>query len=258
MKLTWWGTVSLEIEQDGRVYWVDPYLSRNERAFPKVDLCIDQIGKAEAIFITHGHFDHLFDTAQIASRTGATVYCSAEAAATLDRQGFSQNQIMVIDRDEWSGSIADAEATAHYSQHIRFDVPLILRTIWRTKLMVGGLRSLVKEYSGGQVLAWRLALGGRELLIFGSGGSSQEELAQLAQRPTDILCVPLQGHSRICDIALKYVDMLQPNVVIPVHQDDFHPPISVNVDIAPFCDGVRTRFPSVELIVPQVGEPLTL
>lgn len=258
MKLTWWGTAALKIEQNGHVYWVDPYLTRNERAYPKVELHPEQVAEAEAIFITHGHFDHLYDTAGIARQTGARVYCSAEAAATLRRQGLSGDQIVVVNSDGWSSRIGDIEATAHYSQHIRFDIPLILKTIWRTKLMVGGVKSLVKEYSGGQVLAWRLAMGGRELLIFGSGGSPDTELAQLAQRPTDILCVPLQGHSRICDIALKYVKALRPKTVIPIHQDDFFPPISVNVDITPFCNAVQEQCPEVELLVAQVAKTISL
>ena len=221
MKLTWWGTAALEIEHDGVIYWVDPYLTRNDKAYPKVVLQPADVTKAEAIFITHGHFDHLHDTAGIAKQTGATVHCSAEAAATLGRQNLSRNQTVVIDGDGWSSRIGDTQATAHYSKHIRFDLPLILKTIWRTKLKVGGLRSLVREYSGGQVLAWRLTLGERELLVFGSGGSSAAELAELAKRPTDILCVPLQGHSRICDIALAYVEVLRPRAGDP------HPPRTI-------------------------------
>ncbi len=258
MKLTWWGTAALEIEHGGIVYWVDPYLTRNEKAFPKVGRAPEEVRRAAAIFLTHGHFDHIQDTARIAGQTGAMVHCSAEAADTLIGHGLATEQISVVPNNGASYQLCGLAATAHYSEHIKFDIPLIIKTLWRCGFTIGRFKHLMKIYPCGQVLAWRLALDGRELLVFGSGGSSAAELAELAKRPTDVLCVPLQGHSRIYDIALNYIEALRPRTVIPIHQDDFFPPISVNVDITPFREALRRQHPKVELLVAEVGQPFPL
>jgi len=117
---------------------------------------------------------------------------------------------------------------------------------------------LLRDYPAGQVLSWRLTIEGRVLHGFGSGGSPPEELDRLARQPTDVLLVPLQGHTHICDIALGYVRALRPRLVIPHHQDDFFPPISEMVDIAPFVEGVRRECPGTKVRVLALNETVAL
>jgi L-ascorbate metabolism protein UlaG (beta-lactamase superfamily) len=120
------------------------------------------------------------------------------------------------------------------------------------------LAKIVKAYQKGQVLSWRFFINGYSLHHFGSGGSTPEELKRLSAYPLDLLLVPLQGHTHICDIAFEYVRMLQPRLVIPIHQDDFYPPISTAVDIDPFVKQVREHCPKTEVRIMAVNETITL
>jgi L-ascorbate metabolism protein UlaG (beta-lactamase superfamily) len=70
----------------------------------------------------------------------------------------------------------------------------------------------------------------------------------------DVLMFPLQGHTRICEIAARVVERLRPRVVIPHHHDDFYPPISQAVDIAPFVQAVGELSPPVEVVELPVCE----
>jgi len=83
-------------------------------------------------------------------------------------------------------------------------------------------------------------------------------LKRLAQKPTDLLLIPLQGNTHICDIALEYVRILKPRLVIPHHQDDFYPPVSSSVDIRPFVMNVVESCPGTEVRVMAMNEMIRL
>jgi L-ascorbate metabolism protein UlaG (beta-lactamase superfamily) len=68
----------------------------------------------------------------------------------------------------------------------------------------------------------------------------------------------LQGHSKICGIAAEYVNILQPKMVIPHHQDDFFPPISRQVDIDPFVKQVTRESPGTRVKAMKFNETLVL
>jgi L-ascorbate metabolism protein UlaG (beta-lactamase superfamily) len=58
----WLGTAGFKIKHNGRVLLIDPYLdSRSEQARPVQPLRAADMSDAEAIFVTHGHFDHIAD-----------------------------------------------------------------------------------------------------------------------------------------------------------------------------------------------------
>jgi len=72
------------------------------------------------------------------------------------------------------------------------------------------------------------------------------------------LLVPLQGHTDICNIALEYVQVMRPGMVVPHHHDHFFPPISMTVDIQPFIDGVKRECPTTEVRVMDINETIVL
>ena len=108
------------------------------------------------------------------------------------------------------------------------------------------------------MLSWRLNVEGKSIHHFGSAGSTSDELAGLSRRLTDILLVPLQGHSAISQIAYQYVEALHPKVVIPHHQDSFFPPISIMVDPQPLADMVKQTHPDTEIKILQINETVAL
>ena len=257
MDITWWGTAGFCIETGRNIFLIDPYLSRNGSSRPEQSLNPHDITAGKQIFISHGHFDHIYDVPGIASRTGSLVYCSEVAAKTLVEQGLAREQIKIVIADGDNFDFEGYRAEAFYSEHVKFDKWLILKTLARIHFRLFQYMPLTKDYPKGQVLSWRFTIDGRTIHHFGSGGSSPEELERLGRNPTDILLVPLQGHTRICDIAVKYVQALRPRMVIPHHQDDFFPPISTMVDIKPFIKGVAQTCPETEVRVIEMNETIT-
>jgi len=52
------------------------------------------------------------------------------------------------------------------------------------------------------------------------------------------------------------VEILKPKVIIPVHWDNFFPPISRIEDLNPFFDYVQSNFPSVKILMPEVDREI--
>jgi L-ascorbate metabolism protein UlaG (beta-lactamase superfamily) len=258
--VTWYGTAGFRIETGGRVMLIDPYLSRNKEARPALPFGSEGVTEANEIFLSHGHFDHAVDVPGIARRTGAEVYCSAEAAEALHRQGVTDAQLVVA-RDGDAFDFGVYRAQCFHSAHVRFDLPLVVRTLLRALpsiLAKPRLLSGPRDWPPGQVLSWRLTLAAEDDRVvhhFGSAGCTEDELARLTNLGApDVLMFPLQGHSRICQIAAHVVERLRPRVVIPHHHDDFYPPISQAVAIGLFVEAAGSFSPPVEVVELPVCE----
>lgn len=83
MKLTFYGHASFSIEVTGKTLLFDPFISPNPAA---KDINIKGI-RADYIFLSHGHGDHIADAVSIAKHTGALCVASAEVAGWLGNQG---------------------------------------------------------------------------------------------------------------------------------------------------------------------------
>ena len=69
MRVTWMGHGSFRIEVGDQVLLLDPWITDNP-VFPK-ERRAEIVDGATAILLTHGHFDHTQDCAEIACETGA-------------------------------------------------------------------------------------------------------------------------------------------------------------------------------------------
>ncbi len=88
MKITWLGHAAFRVETGSAVILIDPFLNGNPGA-KGVDFDTATAG-ATHIALTHGHADHVGDTAAIAKKHGAKVICNPEVAAWLGRQGVEK------------------------------------------------------------------------------------------------------------------------------------------------------------------------
>lgn len=278
IKIKWLGTAGFEIKTDQARFLIDPYLTRNENARPKQLLCPEDMKNIDMIFVSHGHFDHTYDIQSIAINTGAKVFCCETTKEWLVRKGVDNKQVhsfpdlkkieSLIDKNPPANGILyefsekDVFAQAFYSHHVEFDKTLSEETMkrileGRKEALEEGMR-LILEYPEGQPVSWRFTINNTVIHHFGSGGSTLAELIPLIHEKTDVLLVPLQGHTSICDIAYLYVKMLHPKMVIPQHHDDFFPPISKHIDIKPFIDRVKTAFPEIEVREMQMNDEISL
>jgi Predicted Zn-dependent hydrolases of the beta-lactamase fold len=88
MKITYYGHSCFAAEINGKYLLFDPFITQNPLA-RAVD--IKKI-KADYIFVSHGHYDHITDTAAIADQTGATVISNFEVTSWLGKNGVKNAQ----------------------------------------------------------------------------------------------------------------------------------------------------------------------
>ena len=88
MKVTFYGQSCLAVEIHGKSLLFDPFIRQNELAR---DVDISAV-RADYILVTHGHFDHVADAADLAGRTGAPVIANPEVGEWLKKQGVQQVQ----------------------------------------------------------------------------------------------------------------------------------------------------------------------
>ncbi|WP_151985649.1 metal-dependent hydrolase [Rhizobium sp. EC-SD404] len=83
MKLTWLGHAAFRIETGKATILIDPFLTGNP-GFAGLDRK-DAVQGVTHIVLTHGHADHVGDTAAIAKETGATVVANADLCGFLGK-----------------------------------------------------------------------------------------------------------------------------------------------------------------------------
>ncbi len=84
MKITWFGHSAFRVETGSSVLIIDPFLSGSPVFDGSVE---DASAGATHVALTHGHDDHIGDTAAICKATGATLIAVYELAVHLNGQG---------------------------------------------------------------------------------------------------------------------------------------------------------------------------
>jgi len=87
MKVTWYGHSAFRVEVEGAVILIDPFLSGNPTWQGGWE------GPAEGVthvLLTHGHGDHVGDTAAILKKTGATLVACAEICTYMSKQDIGE------------------------------------------------------------------------------------------------------------------------------------------------------------------------
>lgn len=222
MDIQWLGHACFLLSNNGTKVLIDPFLSDN----PKASHSHDEV-EATQILITHGHFDHIGDTVEIAKRSGAPIGGTFELAAWFDSQGASNDN-----------------QGANIGGTIEFD---------------GGWAKLVPAIHTSQVddgpatLAHGFVIGLGDKVVYHLGDTALTyDFKLVADRtPVDVALVPIGGfYTMDRHDAVTAVELIRPKQVIPMHYDTF-PPIAT--DATAFKSDVEAKN-LAEVIVLEPGE----
>ena len=209
---------------------------------------------AGRVYITHGHFDHIYHFKDLYVGTDMPVYGTAAPMASLERDGLSKDQLHLIEPG-YKDSFGPWEIEAYQGRHCKFDLPIVLKTIFNKRTVtnlkrlkeIQKLRKLYPE--NGEMLFYELRCEGKRIQIMGSMGMDPDtEYPEGA----DLLIMALQGRSDQDDYAMRFVEKLKPEKILLYHIDDSFPPMSGDVDTLGF--EINAKKAGVTSIRPEKGK----
>ncbi len=283
---TWYGTAALHLVVDGRLgVFFDPWFARPPEAVPRIVVDPDGVDlhPLNAVFISHGHIDHVLNLPQLVRRyPAAHAYVPAPVVQTCRRlcrgEIFRDYSCALAERD-WSRmhtmgsgdgcemSTADGRvrirAEATRSSHVKYDAWSVLRVLLNPRVIgrIGYYAKVQFAFPHRGVLAWALQMeaGGESRQVVFVGTLPQQGPQALSRyRGCDCLFLTLAGRRNILPLAAAVTKALQPGMVVPIHHDNFMPPISYAVDIRNYRQWLAAEFPKTRFLELAPEEPTAL
>jgi len=251
VRVTYFGTNGYQFEFKGHALLVDPYFSRvdllsvalGSRIQPNASRINDGLRhlapKADAVLVTHGHFDHLLDVPAVMAKTRARLIASASSVDLAKRAGASSGDAVkpgdVRRIGPWKIRVLSATHDRLFGK-VPFDRPPSQAGLAADASGKARPPQRPADWICGDPLAFLVEVNGQRIYIDSGGTSTQlppNERVDLA-----ILGMALPDSRTRLHAALE---RLQPRYLLPSHQDDFFRPLN-----AGFQFGQLTDFPFVQ------------
>ena len=248
MKITWFGTASLAIDDGNTRLLLDPFTRMNKKlANPEIS---DFTG-FDCMLLSHGHFDHILDVpAILRADKNVTVYCTKTPRDTLISRGADGDRLRLIaPGDEFdAGSF---HVKVHAGRHIDFDMPYITSVlpgcVLRFPQTFKLLYYIKKLPENGEIVLYELHSSGKLILVMGSYGVAAGEDYPAG---ADLLVFPFSGNTAIADMAGETLRRLSPKRLLFTHFDDSFPPLTKRMDVESYQVRLKQEFPEMDTILP--------
>jgi L-ascorbate metabolism protein UlaG (beta-lactamase superfamily) len=223
----WLGTAGFAIEYGGHVLLVDPYLTRATLArcvftplHADAALVRRLVPRADAVILSHTHFDHALDVPEIARQTGARVFGSRSAIHLCRSHGLPESQLECVE-PESGGAVREAEAGPF---HLRFWPSAHSAFLFGRVPLPGDIADCTdvpmrtEAYRCGAVFGAAIEVGGRRIFHVGSA-----ELVERGWRvgSVDLALACVAGWTSTERYPERLVAALSPGAVLLHHWDNF-------------------------------------
>jgi L-ascorbate metabolism protein UlaG (beta-lactamase superfamily) len=271
--IRWLGNANFEFGYKNKVYLFDAYFDRSPRSHD-IGFKAADVSKAEAIFVSHAHFDHISDIGPVARQTGAPVVGAPITADTAKHLGVPEKQIVVAKGGE-TMKFGDATAEIALAQHSTVQPGLIplynqlyendsppLTDEEKSELKrVQALGSFDPKIITEGTLAYGLVFPtGFKAVLVGSSGPITPGVRALAEKlgPVDVVIVAYQVHA-VADTQISYtwpfIELFKPKLFLPAHHDAA-PPVWVDLGLEPLFQKLRKEMPDTAFVAPLYLSPI--
>jgi L-ascorbate metabolism protein UlaG (beta-lactamase superfamily) len=202
-EVTWFGHAAIKIvTPEGKVVLIDPFISGNPTT-PEAMKNLDALGQVDLILVTHGHGDHLGDTAAIAAKSGAKVAVHADMGSTLQALGIIPKESLI--RFNKSGPISPVEGVTIIMVHAEHGSSIMHND---------------QVHPGGEPVGFIVELSdGTTLYHAGDTGVFADMAFIGSYYEPEVAFLPIGGHFTMDPAHAAYAtrEMIQPDTVMPIH-----------------------------------------
>ena len=256
MKITWYGTATIGIDDGKTKLLFDPFVRMNKHIETTP---VEGFVGFDAVLVTHGHFDHIYSIPELTQKDeNVPVYCTETPKKTLMKNGVLEQRIKTIKPDEVI-HIGDFTIRPRRFRHIVFDPVYILSVVPKCAL---GLAQLLKQAAlnhkmpeGGEIVAFEIEAEGKKIFLTGSFREHPEETY-----PDDIdLMILANGGSVFVPEKTKaFIDRYKPKKILVDHFDDSFPPLTRDVSVERLKKMTQKNHPEIEFIIPEICKAVEL
>jgi len=243
MKLSWYGTAAVMIEHNGYRIVFDPFLGMplDEEPFRREKLAA-KLRCADAVLVTHGHFDHIYDIPYLFNNSDKEIYATATPCKTLREKGMGENLRLIAPGDSFTPG--GMKITVYQGRHCKFDLGVVKKTLFKKdtvrhpdKLLK--LWMINKSYDeNGEILFYEIEADGKRVQLMGSMGMDTDTDYPIN---ADALVLPFQGTGDPSASVKPIVEKLQPKAIYLDHYDDAFPPMSSQVETNGFVTAMHKK-----------------
>lgn len=195
MKIKYLGHSAFLIKTDKLNVLIDPFIKDN----PKCPITLNDLPKIDYIFVTHGHSDHLGDTAIIAKKYNSTVICNHEIYLYLSKYNIKCHPMNIGGRADLGFGKIKMTFAVHSS----------------------GILEGTHVLYGGNPCGFLLEIDGVKLYHAGDTALTME-MKLLEHENIDIALLPIGGNFTMdIDDCMISIDFIKPKAVIPMHYNTF-------------------------------------
>lgn len=273
--IRWLGNANFEFAYKGKVYLFDAYFDRTPRAH-KLGFTAADVKKAEAIFVSHAHFDHISDIGPVSRQTGAKVVGAPITIETAKKLGVPEAQLVAAKGGE-TMTFGDATVEIALAQHSTIqagltDIYLSLYKNDSPPFTEEETKQLAEVRARGTfdpkvitegTLAFGITLpSGFKAVLIGSAGPINPGVRALAEKlgPVDVAILAYQVHA-VADTQISYtwplIELFKPKLFLPAHHDA-NPPAWVDLGLEPMFDKIRAEMPGTAFLAPLYRSPICI
>jgi L-ascorbate metabolism protein UlaG (beta-lactamase superfamily) len=271
--IRWLGNANFEFAYKGKVYLFDTYFDRTPRAHD-IGFKAADVSKADAVFISHAHFDHISDVGPVARQTGAPIIGAPLTAEVAERLGVPSKQIVVAKGGE-TMKFGDATMEIALAQHSTIQPGLtdIYDSLYKNDSppFTAEEENQLKEvksrgtFDPKVITEGTLAYGivfpsGFKAVLIGSAGPITPGVRALAEKlgPVDVAIIAYQVHA-VADTQIGYtwpfIDLFKPKLYLPAHHDS-NPTAWVDLGLEPLFLKIRDTLPNTAFLAPLYRSPI--
>ncbi len=244
VEVLWLGQAAFRITSPtGKVIVIDPWLKTNPKT-PAAYKDLKALGKVDVVLVTHAHFDHVADAAELAKLNGVKVFMPPGLGGTMTSLGL-------LDPGMAPGMNKSGIATP-----IGPDIKLhMVRAEHSSEFTYKDAAGKTQILPGGEPVGWIIELeNGFKIYHMGDTGLFGDMRMIGRMYKPDLVLLPIGGNFTINANLGAYAvrDLIKPKYAVPMHYGTYPILAGKPEDFAKGMEGS-----GVQVLVPQPGEQVT-